>query len=302
MLVLFLSVQLLGLYVGISLMGIPEFVQTQVTPVEPTNPVNSFIMLGYVVFGAAFLIALLKFYRGVVLFKLLESAVIFITSNVVFFAILHNFFGFYISVLASVIFSLLLTMLKFFEPRLKNLTAAISSAGVGAVFGVSLGFIPLLIFVVGLAIYDIVSVFLTRHMVIMARELSRRQMSFSVSAMGKPSKRDISKLQPEERKKEEMERTVLELGTGDIAIPLMLAVSAYRLGCTAYVGGVCIFSPMYGLAHSLIVICGSAIALFFILDYVIKEKAFLPALPPIAFGGVASLLLFKIVEAMVSAF
>lgn len=299
-LILFLAAQLLGLLVGATLVDAakvyPEVNEAyniaSSTPGGGQEAQSSLFFLAYIVAGAAALLIILKFYRGLTLFKLLEAAVIVVSSNIVFLVLLALLNAPF-PVELSLLLSLALAGLKFAYPaRMKNAAAVISSAGVGALFGFSLALVPALILVVGLSVYDALAVFWTKHMLTFARELSQRQLSFSISVEREIPKSEIRrmekiakapkmklKLKGLERAPVEQRRKMLELGTGDIAIPLMLAVSAYKAG-TIY--------------NALAVLLGSSIALVLILDYVLKKQTFLPALPPLSFGGAAFLLISKL--------
>ena len=76
--------------------------------------------------------------------------------------------------------------------------------------------------------------------------------------------------------------STLELGTGDMVVPLMLSVSAYKLALSPW--------------DSISVLIGAAFGLYFVLWYVSKHRTFLPALPPISFFAVLSLALLRISE------
>lgn len=281
----FLITQLLGLYIGISLIEnaqtIPELKDLTVAPTRrPGDITNAVCFMGYVLAGAGMMFLVLKYYRGVLLFKLLEFFVIFVASNVVFFILLFNFARFDLgsSFLISILLAFLLGLVKLFYPAIKNISAIVSSAGVGAIFGFSVGFIPALLFALFLSVYDYIAVFKTRHMIVLARELSARKLSFSVSAKavpkrvtGEPEKKYIERVKRETK--------VLDLGTGDLAIPLMLAVSSYPVG---------------GAISALGMVAGSSIALLVTLHLVSKHRVFVPALPPICFGGVASFFLIRL--------
>jgi len=199
----------------------------------------------------------------------------------VFFAIALSLGVDFLSALAlGTVLGILLAAAKFIWQSVKNTAAIISSAGVGAIFGFSLGFLPATIFVILLSIYDYVAVFKTRHMVEMARELSTRQLSFAVTAKNVPARKPKESVEVYvERANQEGER--LDLGTGDLSVPAMMSVSAYTLGPN-------------GLIYSLAVAAGSTIALYALLKFVSKEKVFLPALPPICLGGMLALLLVKL--------
>ena len=73
----------------------------------------------------------------------------------------------------------------------------------------------------------------------------------------------------------------LDLGTGDLSVPGMMAVSALTLGPNG---------PIYAAAIAI----GSTISIYILLQFVAKQRVFLPALPPICFGGMLSLLIVKL--------
>lgn len=287
-LLFFLIVQLLGLYVGANLvLQETEFQTYNVGQIGggSESAYNSFFFVAAVLGGAVLLIILLKFYRGTLLFKILEFLVVFVASQIVFEVVLINL-GFDYSFLLAFACAFCLAAAKFFVPKLKNVTAIVSSAGVGAIFGFSLYILPAIIFIILLSVYDVLSVFWTKHMVLMAKEFSKRQLSFSVS-VEKEYKVKIPR-----KKKPVIQKSMLELGTGDMSIPLMLAVSAFRWGCSNAAGS-CVLS-LAGLVDAFAVIIGSSLALYVVLWYVLTRKAFLPALPPLALGGLIGLAIAKL--------
>ncbi len=292
----FILAQVLGILTGSGLIEaakqIPDLNELNISPVgEPDSLANSVIFIAYIIFGAAMFILMARFYRGVLLFRLLESMVIFSASFVVFFAFLLSYLGFGLdnSFLPSAFLSLLLAAGKYFFEQAKNAAAIISSAGVGALFGFSIGFLPTLLFVVLLSAYDYIAVFKTRHMVALAREFTSRSLSFSVTAhapkqvsSASPAKKMASATKASSLSVEPKDER-LDLGTGDIAIPAMLAVSAYSLG-----------GPLGGIENSIAVMAGSSLALLLLLNLVVKRKIFLPALPPLCLGGLIALLILRL--------
>ncbi len=268
-LLLFLSAQLLGLFTGIVLIQAaqiyPEFQDFNVAPGgESASPYSSAIFLIYVLVGAAAMVLVIRYYKGVMLFKLVESAAIFIAANIVFYVFLLVFSVPY-DWLIAIILSLGLVIARFFRPGLKNFAAVMASAGIGAVFGFSLDMLPTLIFVAGLSLYDFLAVFWTGHMVYMAKELGKRNLAFSVTATEMEYSRKTRKQEP----------STLELGTGDMVIPLMLAVSAYKLSFSFFDSAAVVIGASFGLAA--------------VLWYVTTRRTFLPALPPISFFALLAL-------------
>jgi presenilin-like A22 family membrane protease len=310
---LFAFTQLLGIYAGFMLIfgtaAYPEMGEISVNPVQDQNdPMNAVIFILYILAGAALVILLARFYKGMLGFRLLEAMVVFSASSIVFFAILFPpifvvaqqnpssipladaigatspiELAFVTSFLLGALIGLMLAAAKFLYDDMKNAAAVISSAGVGALFGFSLGFLPAVLFIIGLSIYDYIAVFKTRHMIEMARELSSRQLSFAVTAKSMPARK------PKEKAEEYVDRAMregerLDLGTGDLSVPLMISVSAAQPGA---------LGPN-GLLYALAVAAGSTLSLFLLLKFVSKNKIFLPALPPICLGGTIALLLVKL--------
>jgi len=283
----FALTQLLGIYAGVVLinaaMANEDIQSLSVAPLaDADDPANALFFLAYILFGAGMIILAARFYKGMIMFQLLEAMVIFSASSIVFFA--FALFPLGMGLLEALAFGgalgALLAAAKFFRNEAKNTAAIISSAGVGAIFGFSLGFLPATIFTILLSIYDYIAVFKTRHMVEMARELSTRQLSFAVTAKNVPARKPKETVEAYvERANTEGER--LDLGTGDLSVPAMLSVSAYTLGPN-------------GLIYALAVATGSTLALYALLKFVSKEKVFLPALPPICLGGMIGLLLVKL--------
>ncbi len=279
----FAITQIIGIYSGMVLVtGAAESEEIQafsIAPMPENDPLNAVCFIGYILFGAVMIILVARFYKGVVLFKLLELVVIVSASTIVFFTIGISLLslGFVKSILFGAAAGIAVGAAKFFTARAKNTAAIISSAGVGALFGFSLGFLPTVLFVILLSIYDYIAVFKTKHMIEMARELSTRQLSFAVTAKSLPKRK------PKEKREQYVDRAMqegerLDLGTGDLSVPVMISVSAFSLGAS-------------GLVYSLAVAAGSTLAIYMLLRFVSKQKVFLPALPPICLGGMLALLL-----------
>jgi len=283
----FALTQLIGIYAGVVLIqgaiSNPDIQSLSVAPIANANdPANALFFLVYILIGAALVILAARYYKGMIMFQLLESLGIFSASSIVFFAfaLFPLDMGLAQALLFGGVLGLLLAAAKFAWVGAKNAAAIVSSAGVGAIFGFSLGFLPAVIFTILLSIYDYIAVFKTRHMVEMARELSTRQLSFAVTAKEVPARKQDEKIEVYvERANKEGDR--LDLGTGDLSVPAMVAVSAYTLGPN-------------GLIYSFAVAIGSTLALYALLKFVSKERVFLPALPPICLGGMLGLLLVKL--------
>lgn len=248
-----------------------------------------FIIVG-MAFFLIFMLVILKIYKGDLLFKLLESVVIFTTSFIVFLGILWYFNG---SIISAFILALIFTILKFYLPKMRNITGVISSIGMAVMFSLFLSLFEAILFVLFMCLYDFFAVFISKHMIFMAKEFSKRNLSFSLASKEKVQVTKIKTTYVMEMgvKKEIKEKYIeeelehLELGTGDISLPLAFGLVVFK---TFYANlGAAIIS-------FIMVSIFSTIALSYTLYFVKKHKLFLPALPPIIFGSLVGLGLYLI--------
>jgi len=281
-LTLFFITQVIGLATGLLLIthskDIEEFRELEVAPVaEKGSVLNSLFFIGYILIMAVLLYLGIKLYKGVLLFRILEIFIITFASSIVLFVFM-TVYGIEpdVAVGVGVMAGFLLAMGKAKIRMFRNAGAVLSSAGVGSVFGYSLGLIPSIVFAILLSIYDYIAVFKTKHMVRFAERFTSYDLAFTIAAGPKPSAEKMKKLKklPFEERVRRMERT--ELGTGDLVVPVMLSVSVY---------------PFLGLVGSLSVVLCSTIALYLIMRLMMKKKQILPALPPLVTGAFIGMLI-----------
>jgi presenilin-like A22 family membrane protease len=247
-----------------------------------------FIVIGMAFFLIFFLI-ILKIYKGDLLFKLLESIVVLTTSFIVFLGILWYFNG---SILSALILAIAFTIIKFYNIKLRNLTGIISGVGMAVMFSLFLSLFEALLFIIFMCFYDFFAVFVSKHMIFMAKEFSKRNLSFSLATKEKVQVTKIKTSYVIEKgvKKEIKEKVIeeelehLELGTGDISLPLAFALVVFK---TTY------YNFNNALVIFLLISLFSALALGYTLYFVKKYKLFLPALPPIIVGSFIGLLIAK---------
>lgn len=283
----FALTQLLGIYTGVILVNgavsNPDIQALSVAPIaQHDDPLNAVFFIVYIIGGAVMIMLAARFFKGMMFFRLLEFLVISSASSIVFFAFALSMLGmdFATAIVLGMVLGLALAAVKYFKDEAKNAAAIISSAGVAALFGFSLGFLPAVVFIVMLSLYDYIAVFKTKHMITMARELSTRQLSFAVTAKSAP-KRMPTEPEPAYVQRANREGERLDLGTGDLSVPAMISVSAYSLGPN-------------GMIYAIAVAIGSTLSLYALLKFVSKERVFLPALPPICLGGMLALLIVKL--------
>lgn len=157
-----------------------------------------------------------------------------------------------------------------------NLSLAIGIAGIAASIATGLTVNALLIILTILAFYDIVAVYATKHMVRMFRGLMARGVVFAFV---------LTRLRPAELVAPAAgpaASSAMLLGTGDVALPAMLAAAALRE------------HPARPVVVALGAMAGFALMFFLFLRQARRRP--MAALPPIALGAIvfyfASLLIF----------
>lgn len=263
-----LIAQLIGLYVGSQY--IPLVKSGEIAPIaNPEAPSSSLIIFIYVLIGTGLVLLIIRVKKSLI--RVLEAFSIFFSSWIAFDVIVP--FG--------IIFAIALTAWKIFRPSIlnKNLAVIFSVAGAGAFIGASFGILPVLIFVLILSVYDFVSVFVTKHMVYMAKAIVETNSAFTVSIPYK-FKKPVTFVSNGKKVKKGFH--VFQLGAGDILIPLMFSVSVLSV---------------YTIFHSILTIVGSLVALGLLLYFASKKPGrALPALPVISagmiIGFIISLFLF----------
>jgi presenilin-like A22 family membrane protease len=247
---LFLIAQAIGLFVAFNLIGAissGEMEQPGFVSQDPNDIGNAIFLIAYILLGTGIFLLSLKFVKRAIIFRLLEIFITFITAWLVFELALGEPLGIILAI------ALVVSRIKWQKNLwLRNASSIISVAVVGALVGVTLGTIPVLIFIIALAIYDYIAVFKTKHMVTLAKGISGKNLAFTI-AMPTP------------------EHT-FELGTGDFVVPLAFATSAMReailLGNTNF------------FVMPLLILFGSILGLVLTLEYLSKRIGIaLPALP-----------------------
>lgn len=262
----FVLAQLLGAFTGIVLFT-DMFANPYVKPfyeeqqVAGQNAESALYLIGYTLIGAVIIVLLVRKARSELLFRIMEFILISTASSLVFYSFLRLAFPYIESMEIGIILGLAVAIAKQFFPDLKNTATILAASGAGALFGTSFGFVPAMIFLVLISIYDYIAVFKTKHMVELANYMVKKDLSFTVTSKAK---------MPGEKKEQRM-----DLGSGDLMLPIMISVSALTISPVA----------------SLLVFLGATISLGIFLIYVSKKKAVFPALPPIAFGIILFLII-----------
>ncbi len=245
LIILFLVTQTLGLFVADFLLT--KNIKTEIVNDNPDDVQNSFGLILYILIFTGIFLLVLKFIKGNWFFLIIEAMSLLGTGTIVFSSIFPHL---------ALTFAVMLIISQnvFRETKwMKNISSTIAVAGVGALLGVSLGVIPIIIFIILLSVYDLIAVFKTKHMVSMAEGIIKKRLAFTFSL-------------PTDDKE-------FQLGTGDLVIPLVFATGTLRNSIAVQV------FPIYFIMPSAILLV-SLIGLLWTLDFADKKRIPLPALPP----------------------
>ena len=302
---IFAIVQFGGLFLAISAYsGVTYSEITQAQAVSTGS--SAALLIIYIVAFSAMFVIISRIYKGNKLFLFLEAYIIFIASLYLFGMIFSIPSGNVMQFLygngsvwayaAAAALGVLLVFAKNRIPRLRNTTAMIASIGVGTILGITFSFTAALIFMFILAAYDFIAVFITKHMITIANAAIKMNLSFMVSAsdieavpigmLSKDERAAYLKAAKGDREWGRLARRFniskyapvsasVGLGTGDLAMPLMLAVSAYKV--------------YLSFTFSISIILGAVLGLFITMMILRNYRRALPAIPPLLLGILISI-------------
>lgn len=216
------------------------------------------------------LVYLLRTFRGSRFFEIVFLLAVFTGLGSLFFAYFGGAGAVLLTALAVFLYYGSRSVLVF------DLLLVLGCAGIAETLGASMGPIGVAVILTILAAYDIVAVYVTKHMVAMAESLLRRRVFFAMILPERPGGflLPVSEAKPGEG--------FVFLGTGDVILPALLVVSVARLSVPA--AAVTAAGALLGAA---------ALHVLFLSQ---KIRRPMPALPPIAAGAllgfVASFFLF----------
>ncbi len=232
------------------------------------HAVGAPVEIWYFVFSlllvTALIVVLLRLVHGRFLFTLFFSLAMFV--GVWFFA----------DIFFPAPFSLLiatgLLVLRYVMPRVfvQNLLVIVGVTGVAISLGVALPWRTLLVVMLILAVYDIVAVYWTGHMVMMMKGLLARGVIFAAVLPENPrgSTERLDRIAPHEG--------FALIGTGDLALPatFVASIATVDIARAIFVA----IGALFGFALTTIIFLGPD-----------RSKP-MPALPPIVLGAILGLL------------
>ncbi|MEA2074793.1 MAG: presenilin family intramembrane aspartyl protease PSH, partial [Euryarchaeota archaeon] len=133
---------------------------------NPDDPLNPLIFFFIIIVFTALILVLFKF-GGQKLVYFVMLAAVAITIYYVMYALLRP--NVYLPVVSTLALAILLY--KYPEWYILDATGLIIGGGAAAIFGISLGILPVLLLMIILAVYDAISVYKTKHMVSLAESV-----------------------------------------------------------------------------------------------------------------------------------
>ncbi len=310
-LVMFMIVQFAGLFLAALMFNGATYQQVSSTQVA-SAPSTALFLIVYIIAVTVVMILLMKFYIGV--YRLFEGFVIFVASAIVFSILLSELTSATVTMFGSAVpvafvagggLGIALVVAKNMKPWLRNATAILASVGVGVALGSDFGFIVALALMALLAVYDFIAVFITKHMITLADAVQKQNLAFmvdvrEVEAVPKGSlsaaelsqyNRELTAFKKAGGKMQEIRQKGMKnmvpmvasvgLGTGDLAVPLMVAIAAYKV--------------FLSFTLSMFVIFGAVIGLLLTMFILRRYKRALPAIPPLLFGIGIGIALYALV-------
>ncbi len=242
--IFFIITQSIGLFVTSTLISLN--VEAKLFTEDVNDPINAIYLFLVILLMTGIILLILKFRKQNSFLWIIEGLAVLSTSLIVFSAVFPN------NDLIAIALTLIIFVLRYTNREnvlIRNIVSVIAISGAGAMVGISIGLVPVLVFIFILAIYDLVAVFGTKHMVSLGKAVSKNNFAFTISMPTKQHK--------------------FELGNGDLVIPLVTASSIIASGW---------FNNNYLVSG--FVLISSFIGLVIAIHIVSSKKIALPALPP----------------------
>jgi presenilin-like A22 family membrane protease len=226
---------------------------------DPWNLVVLFVMI----LGVTVVILLIaRFWKK----QLIQIIILFAVGYTAFYIFLPLFslimpFDWLI-ILCSVLLAVLLVavLVKYPEWYVIDLSGIVIGTGAVALFGISLSILLVIIFLIGLAVYDAISVYKTKHMIDLADAVMDLKLPVLLVV---PKIKSYSLIKETKRLKEQLkageERDAFFMGLGDVVMPGILVAAVYM-------------SVPNGLPVALSVIAGTLLGFAVLMTFVIKGK------------------------------
>ncbi len=258
--------------------GMQAFEQTD-------DPLNLIFIFAIILGVTAVILLIAKFWKKQIIQIIILGAIGY-TSFWVFIPLFAIIFSLQMALIFSVILALILVIALFKYPEwyVIDICGIIVGAGAIAIFGISLGIFLVILLLIGLAIYDAISVYKTKHMIDLADTVMDLKLPVLLVV---PKIRNYSLIKEtkslKQKLKDNEERDAFFMGLGDVVMPGILVAASFRF-------------IENGLPIAISVMIGTLVGFIILMTFVIKGKpqAGLPCLGGGAIAGyiISSFVLF----------
>jgi len=229
---------------------------------NPNAPENLIIFFAIMLTVTLTILLIAKYWKKQFIQIIILGSIAY-TSFFVFYPLLIFAVPYPLSLLLSLAATaaLVVALIKFPEWYIINLCGIVVGVGAIGIFGISLSIFLVIVMLIGLAIYDAISVYKTKHMIDLADAVMDLKLPVMMVV---PKTRTYSMLKETKGLKEKLEdqeeREAFFMGLGDIVMPGILVVSSYYN------------IPDNGLLIALSVMIGTLVGFAVLMSVVIKGK------------------------------
>jgi len=230
---------------------------------NPNDPTNLLVFFAIMLAVTVTILLIAKFWKKQFIQVIILGSIAY-TSSFVFYPLLSFIVPYatlssFLSIVAAAI--LVVVLIKYPEWYIINLCGIIVGVGAIGMFGISLSIFLVIVLLIGLSIYDAISVYKTKHMIDLADAVMDLKLPVMLVV---PKTREYSLLRETKGLKEKLEdkeeREAFFMGLGDIVMPGILVVAAfYNI-------------PDNGFLIALSVMLGTLIGFVVLMSVVIKGK------------------------------
>lgn len=229
---------------------------------NPNDPTNLLIFFAIMLVVTATILLIAKFWKKQFIQVIILGSIAY-TSFFVFYPLLSFVVPYALSSFLSIVAAAILVVVLIKHPEwyIINLCGIIVGVGAIGIFGISLSIFLVIVLLIGLSIYDAISVYKTKHMIDLADAVMDLKLPVMLVV---PKTRKYSLLKEtkglKEKLEEKEEREAFFMGLGDIVMPGILVVSSfYNI-------------PDNGFLIALSVLIGTLVGFAVLMSVVIKGK------------------------------
>jgi presenilin-like A22 family membrane protease len=225
------------------------------------NPVNILYIFVIIIIMTVMILIIAKYWKKRLIQVIILGAVGY-TSFFIFLTLLGSVLLDVIALIFSICLACILVLALYKHPEwyVIDICGVIVGAGAIAIFGISLTIFLVIILLVVLAVYDAISVYKTKHMIDLADTVMDLKLPVLLVV---PKIRGYSLIKETKRLKEKLkegeEREAFFMGLGDVVMPGILVVAAYK-------------NIVHGLPVALSIIGGTLVGFVILMTFVIKGK------------------------------